>query len=257
MADGYTASWNNFNMRYYTSEGNECPVRCGWANVLTSAQYIQLETFWYGYYSALSSANDALTAIRTNGVVIDNAANTKRIETISVMMQGIVFANIALNYDQGFIVTEETDLTDPLALPLVTSAEMQAAAIEKLDEAYALAAANAFVTDASWTGLAQGTIYTNVQIAKLIRTDAGRAHRALPAQRGAECRGHQGAVESGRAVGLAGRVGGARVRLRLLPGPHGLVGRRPELGQRRHDRPGRYPPGIGNHRRTPIRPRST
>lgn len=170
MADGYTASWNNFNLRYYTSEGNECPVRCGWANVLTSAQYIQLETFWYGYYSALSSANDALTAIRTNGVVITNAATTKMIETIGVMMQGIVFANIALNYDQGFIVTEETDLSDPLALPLHTAVEMQAAAIEKLDEAYALATANPFTTNPNWTGLAQGTAYTNVQIAQLIRT---------------------------------------------------------------------------------------
>src|SRR5262245_4196979 len=147
MADGFTASWNNFNLRYYTSEGNECPVRCGWANVLTSAQYIQLETFWYGYYSALSSANDALTAIRTNGVVITNAATTKMIETISVMMQGIVFANIALNYDQGFIVDEETDLSDPLALPLHTSAEMQAAAIEKFNEAYTLAQANTFTTN--------------------------------------------------------------------------------------------------------------
>jgi hypothetical protein len=170
MADGFTASWNNFNLRYYTSEGNECPVRCGWANVLTSAQYIQLETFWYGYYSALSSANDALTAIRTNGVTITNAATTKMIETISVMMQGIVFANIALNYDQGFIVTEETDLSDPLGLELHTAAEMQAAAIEKLDEAYALAQANVFTTNPNWTGLAQGTAYTNVQIAKLIRT---------------------------------------------------------------------------------------
>jgi hypothetical protein len=170
MADGYTASWNNFNLRYYTSEGNECPVRCGWANVQTSAQYIQLETYWYGYYSALSSANDALTAIRTNGVVITNPARTKMIETISVMMQGIVFANIALNYDQGFIVDETTDLSDPLGLPLVSAAELQAAALEKFNEAHALAVANTFTTDAQWTGLAQGTAYTNVQIAKLIRT---------------------------------------------------------------------------------------
>ena len=170
MADGYTASWNNFNLRYYTSEGNECPVRCGWQNKQTSAQYIQLETFWYGYYSALSSANDALTAIRTNGVVVVNAANTKMIETISVMMQGIVYANIALNYDQGFIVDETTDLSNPLGLELHSAAEMQAAAIAKFDEAYALASANTFTTNPTWTGLAQGQAYTNVQIAKLIRT---------------------------------------------------------------------------------------
>jgi len=170
MADGYTASWNNWNLRYYTSEGNECPVRCGWANVLTSAQYIQLETYWYGYYSALSSANDALTAIRKNNVIITSAATTRMIETITVMMQGIVFGNIALNYDQGFIVDEDTDLSDPLALPLVTAVEMQAAALEKLNEAHALASANTFTTPPSWTGLAQGSSYTNLQMAQLIRT---------------------------------------------------------------------------------------
>jgi hypothetical protein len=170
MADGYTASWNNFNLRYYTSEGNECPVRCGWVNNLTSSYYAQLETFWYGYYSALSSVNDALTAIRINNVVISDVATTKMVETISVMMQGIVFGNIALNYDQGFIVDENTDLTDPLALPISTRAEMRDAAIAKLDEAYQLASSNTFTTPTTWTGLAQGPPYTNVQIAQLVRT---------------------------------------------------------------------------------------
>ena len=174
MADGHTASWNNFNLRFYTSEGalgaGECPVRCGWQNNITSSFYIQIETFWYAYYSALSSANDALTAIRLNNVIIGDEANTRMVETIAVMMQGIVYGNIALNYDQGFIVDETTDLSDPLALPIATREELRDAGLAKLEEAHTLAEANSFTTPNTWTGLTAGIAYTNVQIAQLIRT---------------------------------------------------------------------------------------
>ena len=76
MADAYTASWNNFNLRYYTSYGNECPQRCGWDNRPTSNFRTQIEAFWYGYYGLLSSVNDVLTAIRINDVQIGTPANT-------------------------------------------------------------------------------------------------------------------------------------------------------------------------------------
>ncbi len=108
-------------------------VRLG--NNQTSTFQLQLETFWYGYYSALSGANDALTAIRLNDVVISDEETTRMVEGISVMMQAIVFGGIALNYDQGFIVDETTDLSDPLALPISTREEMRAAALAKFDEA--------------------------------------------------------------------------------------------------------------------------
>lgn len=170
MADGYSASWNNFNLRYYTSEGNECPVRCGYVNNQTSSFYLQLRTFWYGYYSALSGANDALTAIRLNNVIITDDATTRMVEAISVMIQGIVYGGIAINYDQGFIVDENTDLTDPLALPIATREELRDAAIAKFEEAYAIAAANEFTTPDTWTGLTQGVQYNNDQIARLIKT---------------------------------------------------------------------------------------
>jgi len=170
MADSYTAAWNNFNIRYYASYGNECTQRCGWANTQTSSFYAQIETAWYGFYSALSSVNDALIAIRKNGAIINNVADTKRIETIGVLMQGVVYANIALNYDQGFIVDENTDLSDPGALPLKTRQEMRDAAIAKLNEAYTLATANSFTTPATWFGAVNGRSYTSAQLARLIRT---------------------------------------------------------------------------------------
>jgi hypothetical protein len=179
MANSLDAAWNNFNIRYYTSMCSQtglyagqcdCPERCAWANSQTSAQYVQLEYYWYGYYSALSSVNDALLAIRRDGVEINNPQYTKMVETASLMMQGMVFAEIAKNYDQGFVVTDTTDLSNPLELPLHSAADMRDDAILVLNEAHALAKANSFTTPSSWTGVQNGPTYTNNEIAEVIRT---------------------------------------------------------------------------------------
>lgn len=171
VADAYTASWNNFNLRYYTSYGVECPERCGWDNRPTSNFRIQVETYWYGFYGILSSVNDVLTAIRVNNVTIVNAANTRQLEAIAVMLQGVVFSTIALNYDQGFIVDETTDLADPLALPLAGRAELRDAAMEKFNEAATLMGTTPFATTPStWLGVVNGPQYSSAHLIRLIRT---------------------------------------------------------------------------------------
>ncbi len=171
MADGYTASWNNFNLRYYTSYGNECPNRCGWANDPTDGHRFEIENFWYGYYSLLSSVNDVLRAVRGNNVVIGDVANTKMLEAVSVMLQGAVFANIAINYDQGFIVTEATDLSNPLTLATAPRATMRDSALAKFDQAIALMQATAFAgTPATWLGATNGPSYSSAQMIQLIHT---------------------------------------------------------------------------------------
>jgi hypothetical protein len=204
MADAYTASWNNFNLRYYTSYGNECPQRCGWDNRPTSNFRFQIESFWYGYYGLLSSANDVLTAIRENDVVIVNEANTKQLEAISVMLQGVVFSAIALNYDQGFIVTEGTDLANPLALPLETRATMRDSAIAKFDQAIALLQATPFSgSPAAWTGTVNGTSYSSAQFIKLIRTMQAEALAYWPRNAAENATVNWGQVATYAAAGLS------------------------------------------------------
>jgi hypothetical protein len=186
MADGLSASWNNFNLRYYSSDGftgadaGDCPYRCGWDNRPASALRFQIETFWYGYYGVLSNANDVLIAIRKNNVVVGSQANTKRLEAIAVMLQGMVFAQIALNYDQGFIVTEDTDLTNVAELPLATRAELRDAAITKFSQAIALMQATQFTSDPAWTGKAGGPTYSSAQLIQLIRTMQAEALALYP-----------------------------------------------------------------------------
>ena len=174
MADSYSASWNNFNLRYYTSYGVECPSRCGWDNASISPYRFEIENFWYGYYGILSSVNDVLRAIRINGVALGSAGNTKMHEAISVMLQAVVYANIALNYDQGFAPDENDDVSTfagAAGLPLYPRATMRDKAIAKFDAAIAILSANPFAASPStWLGAVNGPSYSSAQFIRLIRT---------------------------------------------------------------------------------------
>lgn len=167
MAQTYTASWNNFNMNFYSSiDADGTRNTRAYQNDLASAGRTTIIAYWQGYYTTLSSAVDVLTAIRKNNLVITSAANTKRAETIAQLMRGASLMGIALNYDKGYVIDENTDLT---TLEYQTRKQVRDAAVASLAQAATLAAANSFTTPAGWTN---GTSYTNVQIAQLARTMA-------------------------------------------------------------------------------------
>ena len=175
---GLSSSWNNGNMNYYSgvdispSDTASVPTNWSralrpWTNDLSAAGRTSIEDGWFGMYSTLSAANDALKAIRTGGVVIGDAARTKRAETIAQLMQGAALAYIALNYDQGYPIDETTDVA---AVARVNRKDMRIAAKAALDEAIALANANVFTTPAAWTNDAAS--YSNTDIAKIANTMA-------------------------------------------------------------------------------------
>lgn len=167
MAQTYSASWNNYNMNFYSSIDTDGTRNTrAYQNDLASAGRTTMIAYWEGYYSAISSANDVLKAIRKNNLVISNAANTKRAETIAQLMQGAGLMGIALNYDKGYVIDENSDLA---ALEYKTRKEVRDAAVAALEKAATLAAANTFTTPSGWTN---GTSYSNVQIAQIARTMA-------------------------------------------------------------------------------------
>src|SRR5205823_1767690 len=114
-ARSHVAACNNDNIRFYTgcTAGNwdvyttatngTCGTeqlgatypRVEWQNDPASAQRTQIEPLWYGYYSALSSANDVLKAIRQKGIVITDADNTKMVETMATLVQALSLSHIA------------------------------------------------------------------------------------------------------------------------------------------------------------------
>jgi hypothetical protein len=165
MARSYSASWNNYNMNFYSSiDADGTRNTRAYQNDLASAGRTTIIGYWQGYYSTLSSAVDVLTAIRKNNLVITNAANTKRAETIAQLMRGAALSGIALNYDKGYVIDENTDLT---TLQYQTRKQVRDAAVAAFANAATLAAANSFSTPTGWTN---GTSYTSAQIAQLART---------------------------------------------------------------------------------------
>jgi hypothetical protein len=165
QADSYTASWNNFNINFYSSiDADGTRKTRSWQNNQAAAGRTSVEAPWGGYYTAISSATDVLTAIRTNGVVITNAANTKRLETIAALTQAMSLMQIALLYDKGYIVDETVDLT---TLGYSDRKKMRDNVLTKLDAVIALAGANTFQTPTSWLN---GPTLTNVQVRQLAST---------------------------------------------------------------------------------------
>jgi hypothetical protein len=190
MARSHAAMWNNFNIRFYTgctdaawdvytlatngtcgpqTEGPFYP-RVEWQNNPASAQRTQIEAYWYGYYASLSSANAVINAIRTNGLIIEDTANTKMAETMAVLAQALDWSSLAMNYDQAFIVDYNTDLTTVQFSP---AAAVRDSAAAKFDEVIAMATANTFTVPGKYFG-SPAMPYTNVSIVQIANTMAAR-----------------------------------------------------------------------------------
>ena len=192
MARSGVAAWNNFQIRFYTGCTYGAPLgpmpapydslgTCGtktatysrvkWQNDPTSTRRLEIETYWYGYYAALSSANDVLKAIRANGLVIVDASTTKMVETMAVLVQALCLSELALNYDKGFVVNYNTDLT---SLQFSGRSAMRDTAIARFNEVIALAKANTFTVDGAFFGAPASPTYDNVKIAQIANTMAAR-----------------------------------------------------------------------------------
>jgi starch-binding outer membrane protein, SusD/RagB family len=193
MARSYSSSWNNANMNFYSSVDNGSAASAqwnrnsrGWQNDPAAAGRTSVEWLWMGgpnqvpvvypgLYSALSSATDALIAIRKNNVVVRNAADTRRAEAVALLMQGASLMGIALNYDKGFIVDENTELT---SLVYSNRKEIRDAAVAKLQDAATVASANVFETLSAWSG--GGARYSNTQVARLASSMAAMSLAYYP-----------------------------------------------------------------------------
>src|SRR5437867_6226555 len=204
MARSHVAMWNNYHIRFYTgctdgtfpgqpalpwngytaATGGTCGAgtlegphypRAEWQNNPAAAERTQIEALWYGYYSALSSARDVLKRIRVDGLVITDAANTKMVETMTVLAQALSLSGLALNYDHGFIVDFDTDLP---SLKFSTALQLRDAAMAKFDTAITMAGANTFTTADGFFG--PGVTYSNLQVAKIANTMAARTLAYFP-----------------------------------------------------------------------------
>lgn len=183
QARGLSSSWNNGNMNFYSgididpSDTTADPASWArstrsWQNDLSAAGRTSIEVGWFGMYSVISSANDALRAIRVNNSSIGTVSRTKRAETIAQFTRAAAEMDLALNYDQAYTLDEKLDLTKPevvAALQRVPRKQVRDVALKDLDATIALADANSFKTESGW---ANGITYTNADISKIANTMA-------------------------------------------------------------------------------------
>ena len=177
QARGLSSSWNNGNMNFYSgidigpSDTTADPSTWArstrsWQNDLSAAGRTSVEVGWFGMYSVISSANDALRAIRVNNASIGTTSRTKRAETIAQFTRSASEMDLALNYDQGYYISEKSDLTTLTRIPRKA---LRDSALKDLDATIALANANQFTTESGW---ANGITYSNTDIAKIANTMA-------------------------------------------------------------------------------------
>ena len=146
-ADEGTASWGNWGMR-----DNGFEPRPVWNNSSTYSNRDVNQTPWDNMYGALSSAADGLIAIE-GGVKIgrDGQDNTRAV-AFAKFVQGVSLGWLALQFDKAIIFDENVNLLAAVAgdFEFVPYGEVLTAALTKLDEAIALAAANTFTLDPDW-----------------------------------------------------------------------------------------------------------
>src|SRR5262245_34265220 len=171
------SSWNNGNINSYQhidvgpADTIASPATWkrpnGWYNDLASPQRSSVERWWYDMYSVISSANDALHAIRVDNVSLGDAATTKSAEAVAQLMQGAAYMLIALDYDQGYFLDEKTSLEALTTLKRVNRSILRDSAVAMLSRAATIAGGTSFTTDPTWT---KGIGYSNTQIAQIANT---------------------------------------------------------------------------------------
>jgi hypothetical protein len=140
-ADAATANFGNFGMRF-----NNLEPRTPYENNSAGNDRVVTERPWTGTYSALGAANDALRALK-GGIVTPGADGVDRSRSAALFTQAGSFTNLALLFNQAFVVTEDADLA--VAPTLVPYTVVRDSALAKWDALIALTQGKTWSWDAT------------------------------------------------------------------------------------------------------------
>jgi starch-binding outer membrane protein, SusD/RagB family len=165
-ADAGTCSHGNAAMRDFSYE-----PRIAWDNTPSYSNAVITENFYKGIYSLLSSSNEILVKVVKEGMTImtESVDETPLVKAIAYLGQGLALGYVGLFFDKGFVVTEETDLTQ--VVQLSEYKDLITTAVESLDKCIAVCSSSQFQLPPSWI---PGKIYTQVEIGQLANTMAAR-----------------------------------------------------------------------------------
>ena len=152
----HTAPWANFGMEQY----GRLP-RIATVNDASDGYYGYLSREWTYNYRAISAVADGTKALANQEIADELGAEAvARAKAFGKFAQGLAHANLALFYDMGFVVTEDTDLTE--AIDPIPYTELMTTALGMLDEAIALCGTS-FTIPFDW----MAADMDNVKLAKL------------------------------------------------------------------------------------------
>ncbi len=103
----------------------------------TCAYRLLAEDPWYGCLSAVSSANDVMTAMEEGISIDEGGPQDEAILAAAHMLRGLSWGYLGLIFDQGLIVEEGMPLDDKM--PFSDYKQMIEAAVEELEEAISVA----------------------------------------------------------------------------------------------------------------------
>ena len=172
-ADVMTANYGNFGMRFHNVEprGEYLNNSAGGDD-----QWVA-RSAWNNNYADLGSANDVLIALG-KGISLGDAATNDKYKALAVFGQAAALSNLALYFDQAFIVDETTDLTvEPELQPYSAVA---AAALAKWDALIALTAGKSETYEAGIVPFADGNALTSQRLNQIANTMAARLLAYMP-----------------------------------------------------------------------------
>lgn len=137
------APWANFGQEHY----GRIP-RISVQNDPADTNYGQIARTWTYSYRAIAAASDGLKALENPDVAGElGAEKVAALKAFGKFMQALGHGTLALFYDQGFVVTEATDLSQPQEP--VPYQELMTEALALFDEAIALCSAS-FTLEFTW-----------------------------------------------------------------------------------------------------------
>lgn len=174
-ADATTANFGNFGMRF-----NNLEPRIAYNNNSAGGDASVAVRPWDKNYGALGAANDALRAI-ASGIVIPGTDGTDKTRAAGLFAQAGALTNLALIFDQAFVVTEATDLA--ITPSLVPYTAVRDSALAKWDALIALTQGKSWTWDADVIPLSVESTAENIN--RIANTMAART-LMLSARTGAE-----------------------------------------------------------------------
>lgn len=170
MSSRHTATWGNFGMNDLGREPRE-PL----PNQASYNYAYAIEDAWQDNYGGISAASDGLRALDTGLEIGPGGERNGRARAFATFVQGLSSCNLALWYDQAFVIDETVDIGGDLTT--IGYDAMMTYALGKLDEAEALARSNSFTLENGWIN---GNPLDNDDFADLIVSYKARCRANQP-----------------------------------------------------------------------------